>query len=126
VTMPARSVPVGVNKFLIIDGQRRLTTISILMCAVRDLLTPEQQAAHRRIQHFYLTNDGSDGTEFFKILPTQGDRAAYAALVENFGGPSAESQFKKAYDYFKKRLRGETDEGERIDPKRILEIIEKR
>jgi uncharacterized protein with ParB-like and HNH nuclease domain len=73
VTMPARSVPAGVNKFLIIDGQQRLTTISILMCAVRDLPTTDQQTAHRRIQHFYLTNDGSEGTEFFKILPTQGD-----------------------------------------------------
>jgi hypothetical protein len=48
------------------------------MCAVRDLLPAEQHAARRRIQHFYLTNDGSDGTEFFKILPTQGDRASYA------------------------------------------------
>ena len=42
VTMPARSVPVGVSKFLIIDGQQRLTTISILMCAVRDMLPTEQ------------------------------------------------------------------------------------
>ena len=56
VTMPARSVPVGVSKFLIIDGQQRLTTISILMCAVRDMLSPEQQGARRRIQQFYLTN----------------------------------------------------------------------
>jgi uncharacterized protein with ParB-like and HNH nuclease domain len=47
VTMPARSVPVGVSKFLIIDGQQRLTTISILMCAVRDMLNPEQQGAVR-------------------------------------------------------------------------------
>jgi uncharacterized protein with ParB-like and HNH nuclease domain len=31
VTMPARSVPVGVSKFLIIDGQQRLTTISLLV-----------------------------------------------------------------------------------------------
>jgi len=126
VTMPARSVPVGVSKFLIIDGQQRLTTISILMCAVRDMLTPEQQGARRRIQQFYLTNDGSEGTEFFKLLPTQGDRAAYASLIQDSGAPVAESQFKKAYDYFRRRLRGETDDGEKIEPKRILDIIEKR
>ena len=126
VTMPARSVPVGVSKFLIIDGQQRLTTISILMCAVRDMLSAEQQGARSRIQQFYLTNDGSEGTEFFKLLPTQGDRAAYASLIQDPGAPVAESQFKKAYDYFRRRLRGESDDGEKIDPKRILDIIEKR
>jgi uncharacterized protein with ParB-like and HNH nuclease domain len=53
VTMPARSVPVGVSKFLIIDGQQRLTTISVLMCAVRDVLEADQQGPRNRIQQFY-------------------------------------------------------------------------
>ncbi|MBY0513567.1 MAG: DUF262 domain-containing protein [Gemmataceae bacterium] len=38
VTMPAKSVPVGVSKYLVIDGQQRLTTLVLLMCAVRDAL----------------------------------------------------------------------------------------
>jgi hypothetical protein len=126
VTMPARSVPVGVSKFLIIDGQQRLTTISILMCAVRDMLSSEQQGARRRIQQFYLTNDGCEGTEFFKLLPTQGDRGAYASIIQESTTATGDSQFKKAYDYFRRRLRGESDEGEKIEPKHILDIIEKR
>lgn len=126
VTMPARSVPVGVSKFLIIDGQQRLTTISLVMCAVRDTLGLEQLGARRRIQHHYLINDDYEGTDFFKLLPTQGDRAAYASLIQDSGAPIVESQFKKAYDYFRRRLRGDSDDGEKIDPKRILDIIEKR
>jgi Protein of unknown function (DUF1524) len=37
-----------------------------------------------------------------------------------------ESQFSKSYDFFRRRLRDPTDYGEKIDPKRILEIVEKR
>ena len=124
VTMPARSVPVGVSKFLIIDGQQRLTTISILMCAVRDNLAVDPQGPRGRIQQFYLTNFGCDGTEYFKLLPTQGDRDAYSSLIQESANVP-ESQFKKAYDFFRKRLRDSAD-GEKIDPKRILDIIEKR
>ena len=126
VTMPARSVPVGVSKFLIIDGQQRLTTISLLMCAVRDVLAPGQEGARRRIQQFYLTNDGSEGADFYKLLPTQGDRAAYSSLVQDSSAPAVESQFRKAYEYFKRKVRSEGDDWEKIEPKRILDIIEKR
>ena len=58
VTMPARSVPVGVAKHLIIDGQQQLTTFALLLCAVRDAL-PAGSKERSRIQTHYLTNDGS-------------------------------------------------------------------
>lgn len=125
VTMPARSVPVGVSKFLIIDGQQRLTTIALLMCAIRDSLD-ETQVHRRRIQSFYLTNEGYESTELFKLLPTQGDRPAYTAIIQNSASPLPESQFKKSYEYFRKRLRMEIEEKELVDPRRVLEIIESR
>ena len=81
VTMPARSVPVGVSKFLVIDGQQRLTTIALLLCAIRDALGESEQIA-RRIQNYYLTNDGYEGTDFLKFLPTQGDRQSYIPLIQ--------------------------------------------
>jgi hypothetical protein len=37
-----------------------------------------------------------------------------------------DSQLKRAYEFFKKRLRDTDDNGEGIDPRRILEILEKR
>lgn len=36
VTMPINSVPEGVSKYLLIDGQQRLTTIFILLALLRD------------------------------------------------------------------------------------------
>jgi uncharacterized protein with ParB-like and HNH nuclease domain len=124
VTMPARSVPVGISKFLVIDGQQRLTTIALLMCAIRDSLSPEDQIQKRRVQKFYLTNEDYPDTEFFKLLPTQGDRDAYFPLIKNEGAAIPDSQFKKAYEFFRRRMRDEIDSGEKIDPRRILEIIE--
>ncbi len=126
VTMPARSVPVGVSKYLIIDGQQRLTTVSLLMCALRDSLSPEQQGPRNRIQQHYLTNYGYAGSDFFKLLPTQGDRDAYASLMNETNSTVPESQFRKSYDFYRRRLRDTSDDGEKIDPERILEILEKR
>ncbi len=125
VTMPARSVPVGVCKFLVIDGQQRLTTIATLLCAIRDDLNAADQVLRRRIQDYYLTNDGYEGLDFFKLLPSQGDRAAYSPLVQN-SGELPDSQFKKSYDFYRRRLKDRDDDGNALDAKRILEIIETR
>jgi len=122
VTMPARSVPVGVSKFMVIDGQQRLTTIAILMCAIRDRFSATDQT-WRRIQNHYLTNDGCEGTDLFKLLPTQGDRAAYSPIIQAALNPP-ESRFKTAYDYFLRRLNDCDDENNPLDVKRILKIIE--
>lgn len=124
VTMPARSVPVGVSKFLMIDGQQRLTTIAILLCAIRDRLEASNQVHRKRIQQFYLTNDGFEGDDFYKLLPTQADRPAFQALVQNRATAIDESRFKLAHAFFSKRLAGNDADGQPITPIRILEIIE--
>ena len=36
VTMPGHSVPEGISKFLLIDGQQRLTTIFLILIAIRN------------------------------------------------------------------------------------------
>jgi uncharacterized protein with ParB-like and HNH nuclease domain len=126
VTMPARSVPVGISKFLVIDGQQRLTSLALLMCAIRDALQATDEVRRRKIQNFYLTNDGYEGADFFKLLPTQGDRAGYSPIVQNSPTPFPDSQSKKAYEFFRRRLRDSAEEGESIDPGKILRLVESR
>ena len=64
--------------------------------------------------------------DFFKLLPTQGDRGAYSPLVENSEGGVPDSQFKKSYGFYRRCLKDRDDDGNALDPKRVLEIIETR
>ncbi len=50
----------------------------------------------------------------------------YASLIQEPVATVPESPFRKSYDFFKRRLRDPTEDGGKIDPKRILEIVEKR
>lgn len=124
VTTPAKSVPVGVSKYLVIDGQQRLTTIAILMCAIRDEL-PEDAKQRSRIEKHYLTNDGYEGWEVYRLLPTQTDRDAFKALVS---GPISldDSNVQAAYRYYRSKLRSADSAEQPIDPRLVLEVIERR
>jgi len=119
VSLPVSTTPIGVNKHLIIDGQQRLTTVSILLCALRGFLDDKVKD---RIQDF-LVNRHDEGADKFKLMPTQADRTAYECIVSDKANLITESQLFKASDYFKKKLTGlEADEV--VGPLQVLEIIE--
>ncbi len=125
VTTTARSVPVGVSKFLVIDGQQRLTTIAALLCAIRDQLS-ETDSVRRRIQESYLTNASYSGLDLFKLLPTQDDRPSYARLIEGLDVRGLDSPFIKAYEFFCKRLKKSGTEGGPTSPLEVLDVVERR
>jgi hypothetical protein len=122
VTAPARSVPVGVSKYLVIDGQQRLTTIAVLLCAVRSMLegdTPKYRKLSR-----LLVNEDDDGLDHFKLLPTQPDRAAFQALVAE--KPIDGTRFTQALDFFRKKLKGNDSNGDPIDLDRLITTLQSR
>jgi hypothetical protein len=122
VSVPARSVPVGVSKYLIIDGQQRLTTVSLLLCALRDCLDANSAA---RIQEVYLTNKFRDPDDTPKFVPTQADRAVYQAIATNRVIPEGDGLIVQAYHYFKDRLLSGSDpNGDPVSPAKILTTLE--
>lgn len=123
VTTPSKSVPTGVSKHLVIDGQQRLTTLAIFLCALRDELPPEANTERTRIQNFYLVNEGFDGWDYLKILPTQDDRPAFKALIEG-KAYGEQTNIHSAYKYFVQKLKGVDNEGIPIDCKHLLSTIE--
>ena len=124
VTVPTRSVPEGVTKFLLIDGQQRLTTLQVLLAALRDSARGLPGALAEKLEKSHLVNQFEEGLDHFKLLPTQtnGDRKAFLALINGEPMVDSDSRVAKAYDWFQKKLKSRGSP----DAERLASIILRR
>ena len=99
VTMPVDMSPHGINKYLLIDGQQRLTTLFVLLALIRDLDTTLAEQTNE----LYLVNKWETGTNRLKLLPTQTDQQAFAQIIDQ-KEPQEASELAKAYSFFRKRM----------------------
>ena len=105
VNMPATSVPEGVAKFLLIDGQQRLTTVFILLSILKDLaLEGRKERLSDEIKNTLLLNQYKDGYDHYKMMPTQVDRNAFLKVIEG-QGHEADGQIGQAWKYLEKKVR---------------------
>ena len=85
VNIAEQAMPTGVQKYMIIDGQQRMTTLSLLLLALRDyaINDPEDTTINaRRIDNMLLKNEYESGDERYKLLLTETDRDILMRLVE--------------------------------------------
>ena len=85
VNIAEQAMPTGVQKYMIIDGQQRMTTLSLLLLALRDyaIKNPDDTTINaRRIDNMLLKNEYESGDERYKLLLTETDRDILMRLVE--------------------------------------------
>lgn len=111
--------------FIVFDGQQRLTTISLLFCALRDVIKEQHPGLAKQISRL-LINEDAPGDVFFKLLPTlkNSDRSAYRALITGKELPKSENEslLTQAYRYFLGELRREI-RGKHIIPEQFYVVI---
>ncbi len=117
VTMPTISVPEGVAKFMLIDGQQRITTIFILLAVIRDIAKNNAlQDLADEISQTMLVNPFKRGVDYFKLMPTQTDRDSFKKLV--LEGLDGQSQIGRCYQFFDRKIRQEN-----IDVRSLTKVI---
>ncbi len=74
------------NELLIIDGQQRLTTITLLFIALRDHLNDEDEFlkkfSRQKIRNRYLINSDEKGDKKFKLILSEPDRDTLLSLID--------------------------------------------
>ncbi|WP_424212085.1 GmrSD restriction endonuclease domain-containing protein [Streptomyces sp. BI20] len=105
---PQRSAS-GVQCWLVVDGQQRVTTLSILLCAIRDHCELKLPTLARKINVQYLMNEFAESSERYTLLPTQADRASWVNILEKSPEAGGEDGVGDAYRFFKGCLEGLID-----------------
>ena len=111
---------IGVNKFLVVDGQQRLTTLTLLLAALRDhLIETGHTERANGIDAQYLINVFDSGKPL-KVMPTQSDRLAYKSVLNRAPQAGGEDAVGDAYRFFRSKIAAAGDPDDPHD----LELLE--
>lgn len=92
------------SPLLVIDGQQRLTTVSLLLEALSRHLgdsEPVEGFSAKKLRNYYLLNPLEDGEKAFKLLLTQTDKDSLTALVQQRELPVDHSlRIQRNFEFF--------------------------
>jgi uncharacterized protein with ParB-like and HNH nuclease domain len=108
------------DKYILVDGQQRLTTTMLFLIAARDCITDE--SLRNTIDSKYLKNNNVSGDVEYKIKLKQveSDWKAYKNIIlgEHLDNSDKKSIVFKNYKFFKSKL-------EKLEQDKVRDLIEK-
>jgi uncharacterized protein with ParB-like and HNH nuclease domain len=108
--------------FKLVDGQQRLTSLSLVLCALAYLVEGSQPALHKKIKKLLINEDESNIVRY-KLVPTSkyGNQAAYIAILEDEELEEDGGRIKEAFEFFRQQLGLRISKD--IDPERLYLVI---
>lgn len=124
VNIAEQAMPTGVQKYMIIDGQQRMTTLSLLLLDLRDyaIKNPDDTTINaRRIDNMLLKNEYESGDERYKLLLTEIDRNILICLVDEKPiSDDTHSKLLDNYNFFVNKI-----DSKELKPAEVYESIGK-
>ena len=129
VVFMSRSAAQGATKYDIVDGQQRITTVSILLCAIRDILEENfpEDAIKSRTENiseslWFVNRDGE--RQGLRLTLGNLDRGSYEKLIEGYPEEVENERITNAYETFKENLEGrELDEIKTLHDRILDQLI---
>lgn len=123
VAMPNNPTP-NVSRFILIDGQQRMTTLLLFLAALRSVAVERQQPhLAAAIRDTFLMNPyAPEYAE--KFVPTQADRTEFRAIVDNMAStPISSPALRTAYELARKHVEGKDESGQPFDLERLRNTV---
>jgi alkylated DNA nucleotide flippase Atl1 len=115
----------GLGRWVVVDGQQRLTTLMLLLTSLRDHVAHEAGEAER-LEEQFLVNKWRHGEDRYRLLPTQADREAYVACVDRLPTAGGAGAVGEAYRFFCSALVEADDPADPHDIARIEAVVRER
>ena len=100
-----------VPKLLVIDGQQRLTTISIMIAALAEFIRDnpvEIDTNFTKLQNYYLLNPEEEGDLRYKLLLTRRDKDSLINIIKGVPlGIDASLRVADNFKFFKEKINAE-------------------
>jgi alkylated DNA nucleotide flippase Atl1 len=102
VLAPGQIQAGGVQRWLVVDGQQRLTTLMLAFTALRDHFKDiGKERFADRVHRQVLVNEFHERYDHYRLLPTQADRDAYTACVGSTPHAGGGDNIGAAYRFFR-------------------------
>lgn len=115
VSMPVQTPLTTLTRLMIIDGQQRITTVSLLIIVLIEFLRKIEESPVNpdKLLNSYIVNQYEEGADKYKLLLTEDDKLSYIDKVDNLyrknpiksGENDSISKIRDNYRFFKRNIK---------------------